>query len=72
MPVLSPEGIVGKVIEVWNGGAKIQVLTDPDFSVGVQTPGHGVAPATTGIASGQTWVRTISQSSSTRARRSSR
>jgi rod shape-determining protein MreC len=54
MPVIAPEGIVGKVIEVWKGGAKIQVLTDPNFSVGVQTPGHGAAaPATTGIASGQ-------------------
>ena len=53
MPVIAPEGIVGKVIEVWNGGAKIQVLTDPNFSVGVQTPGHGASPATTGIASGQ-------------------
>jgi rod shape-determining protein MreC len=53
MPVIAPEGIVGKVIEAWNGGAKIQVLTDPDFSVGVQTPGHGASFATTGIASGQ-------------------
>jgi rod shape-determining protein MreC len=53
MPVIAPEGIVGKVIEVWNGGAKIQVLTDPDFSVGVQTPGHTGSPATTGIASGE-------------------
>ena len=53
MPVMAPEGIVGKVIEVWNGGSKIQVLTDPNFSVGVQTPGHGPSPATTGIASGQ-------------------
>jgi rod shape-determining protein MreC len=53
MPVIAPEGIVGKVIEVWNGGAKIRVLTDPNFSVGVQTPGHGASPATTGIASGQ-------------------
>src|SRR5262249_4211921 len=54
MAVIAPGGIVGKVIEVWEGGSKIQVLTDPQFSVGVQTPGHGVAaPATTGIASGQ-------------------
>jgi rod shape-determining protein MreC len=51
--VMAPEGIVGKVIEVWNGGSKIQVLTDPNFSVGVQTPGNGPSPATTGIASGQ-------------------
>jgi rod shape-determining protein MreC len=54
MPVISPEGIVGKVIEVWNGGSKIRVLTDPEFSVGVQTPGHPPLPATTGIAKGQT------------------
>jgi len=53
MPVIAPEGIVGKVIEVWNGGAMIQVLTDPGFSVGVQTPGHGASPATTGITQGQ-------------------
>src|SRR5262245_3103196 len=54
MPVIAPAGIVGKVIEVWDGGSKIQVLTDPQFSVGVQTPGHGpLAPPTTGIASGQ-------------------
>jgi rod shape-determining protein MreC len=53
MPVIAPEGIVGKVIEVWSGGSQIQVLTDPVFSVGVQTPGHGGSPPTTGIASGQ-------------------
>ncbi len=52
MPVISPQGVVGKVIEVWHGGAKIQVLTDPGFSVGVQTPGHKGGPATTGVAAG--------------------
>jgi rod shape-determining protein MreC len=53
MPVIAPQGIVGKVIEVWKGGAKIQVVTDANFSVGVQTPGHPGSPPTTGIASGQ-------------------
>ena len=55
MPVIGSGGVVvGKVLEVWKGGAKIQVLTDPAFSVGVQTPGHGPgAPPTTGVASGQ-------------------
>jgi rod shape-determining protein MreC len=59
MPVIAPEGIVGKVIEVWNGGAKVQVLTDPNFAVGVQAPGHAASPghpaspATTAVASGQ-------------------
>jgi len=55
MPVIAAGGVVvGKVLDVWNGGASIQVLTDPSFSVGVQTPGHGPgAPATTGLASGK-------------------
>jgi len=53
MAVISPEGLVGRVIEVWRGGAKVRVLTDPTFAVGVQTPGHPGAPATTGAASGQ-------------------
>ncbi len=52
MPVIAPEGIVGQVTEVWNGGANVQVFSDPDFAVGVQTPGHPGSPATTGIASG--------------------
>jgi rod shape-determining protein MreC len=52
MPVISPQGVVGKVINVWSTGATIQVITDPEFSVGVQTPGRKGSPATTGIASG--------------------
>ena len=54
MPVIAPDGsLVGKVIESWKGGAKIRVLTDPAFAVGVQTPAHPPANATTGIAQGQ-------------------
>lgn len=52
MPVIAPEGIVGQITEVWNGGANVQVFSDPEFAVGVQTPGHPGGPATTGIASG--------------------
>jgi len=52
MPVISPEGIVGQVTRVWSTGAQIQVLTDPDFSVGVQTPPHPGSAPTTGIATG--------------------
>jgi rod shape-determining protein MreC len=51
MPVIAPQGVVGKVIEVWSNGAKVQVLTDPDFAVGVQTPPRPGSPATTGVAS---------------------
>jgi rod shape-determining protein MreC len=54
MPVIAPDGsLVGKVIEAWKGGAKIRVLTDDEFAVGVQTPAHPPANATTGIAKGQ-------------------
>jgi len=53
MAVMSPAGLVGKVIETWHGGSKIQVLTDPTFSVGVVTPAHGSAPAEQAVASGQ-------------------
>lgn len=51
MPVIAPQGIVGQVIEVWSNGAKVQVLTDSSFAVGVQTPARPGSPSTTGIAS---------------------
>lgn len=59
MPVMSPSGLVGKVIEAWRGGAKIRVLTDPAFAVGVQTPARPGAPATTGVATGQVGSREL-------------
>ncbi len=52
MPVVSPDGLVGKVIQVWRGGAQVRVLADPAFAVGVQTPSHPHANATTGTATG--------------------
>jgi rod shape-determining protein MreC len=53
MPVISPAGLVGKVIETGRGYSKVQVLTDPEFAVGVQTPAHEGSQATTGVARGQ-------------------
>jgi rod shape-determining protein MreC len=38
MPVISPAGLVGQVIEVWSNGAKVRTLTDPKFAVAVVTP----------------------------------
>ncbi len=51
MPVLAPVGIVGKVIQVYKTSATIQVVTDPDFAVGVTTPAHPGSPPTVGAAS---------------------
>jgi rod shape-determining protein MreC len=59
MPVLAGKGLLGKVIEVWRGGAKVRVLVDSDSAVGVQTeqkPGHD---STTGIAQGRAGSRDI-------------
>jgi rod shape-determining protein MreC len=57
MPVIAPGGpygsLVGNVIESGRGFAKIRVLTDPAFSVGVTLPAHAGSNATNGIASGQ-------------------
>lgn len=52
-PVVSGEGLVGKVVTVRRGSAVVQLLTDPDFRVGANlagekglASGHGSAPMT--------------------------
>ena len=53
MTAIAPDGLVGQVIDAWHGGAKIRVLTDPLFKVGITTlGGHGALPAEA-LASGQ-------------------
>jgi rod shape-determining protein MreC len=53
-PVVAPDGsVVGKILQVWNGGAEIRVLTDPMSAIGVKTPRHPGSEATTGTAEGQ-------------------
>lgn len=46
--VISPEGLIGRVIEVRSGASIIQVLTDPASTVG----GHVVRTRTAGIVEG--------------------
>ena len=46
--VISPEGLVGRVIDVRGGASVIQVLTDPASTVGA----HAVRTRTTGIVEG--------------------
>ena len=46
MTAVAPDGLVGQVIDAWHGGAKIRVLTDPLFKVGITTlGGRGTKPA---------------------------
>jgi len=54
MPVIAPDkSLVGNIIEVGPHYAKIRVVTDPAFAVGVKYPSHPTSDATTGIAQGQ-------------------
>lgn len=52
MPVISPAGLVGLVIDAWPNGAKVRALTDPKFGVTVVTTARPGAPATSTSAAG--------------------
>jgi rod shape-determining protein MreC len=49
MPVVAAGGLVGRVVQVWNGGCNVLLLQDPKFAVGVRM----VRERITGIAQGQ-------------------
>lgn len=49
MPVMSADGLVGKVLESWNGGAKVRLLVDSDSAVGIRV----LPPNVPGIAQGR-------------------
>ena len=60
MPVVGPDGsLVGTVIDVGRNFAKVRVLTDPVFAVGVRAPKHPGSGAATGTASGQRGSRDL-------------
>ena len=49
MPVLGPDGLVGRVLESWEGGAKVLLLIDPNANVGVRIgPQSGIAEGVAG------------------------
>lgn len=49
MAVISPDGLVGRVVEVRPGAAVVQVLTDPASTVSA----HAVRPRTPGVVEGE-------------------
>jgi rod shape-determining protein MreC len=60
MPVVAPDGsLVGTVIEVGRSFAKVRLVTDPDFVVGVTLPAHPDSPAWNSVAEGQTGSREL-------------
>ena len=48
LPVVAPEGLVGRVVEVMPGSAKVQLLTDPVSSVGALLKDQRVTGLVTG------------------------
>lgn len=50
MPVVSGEGLVGRVTDVSDSRAKILLLTDPRMSVGIRLAGSGETGVTQGLA----------------------
>lgn len=50
MPVVSGEGLVGRVIEVSDTRSKVLLLTDPRMSVGIRLAGSGETGVTRGLA----------------------
>lgn len=50
MPVVSGEGLVGRVVDTSNSRAKVLLLTDPRISVGVRLAGSGETGVTRGLA----------------------
>ena len=42
MPVVTPDGIVGKVIAAYPTASEVMLITDPDFAAGVVSQKNGV------------------------------
>jgi rod shape-determining protein MreC len=50
MVVLGPDGLVGRVLDSWNGGSKVLLLIDPESNVGVRVLPGLVSGIAEGIA----------------------
>jgi rod shape-determining protein MreC len=59
MPVRSPKGLVGRVLEVGASTARVLLITDPESVVPVRRATDGVPAFATGRADGQLQVRLI-------------
>ncbi len=50
MVVLGPDGLVGRIIEAWDGGSKVRLLIDPNSGVGVRVLPALVSSVAQGVA----------------------
>ena len=64
MPVLTDEGLVGRVTEVTAGTSLVQLITDPASAVNVQLQGSRAAGLLAAQPNGELWVELIDQNAS--------
>ncbi len=61
MPVLTDEGLVGRVTEVTAGSSRVQLITDPASAVNVQLQGSRADGLLAAQPNGELWVELIDQ-----------
>ena len=61
MPVVSQEGLVGRVAAVTAGAARVQLLTDPDVSITVHLKNANVEAILSGSLTGELTLNQIPQ-----------
>jgi len=61
MPVLTDEGLVGRVTEVTAGTSRVQLITDPASAVNVQLQGSRADGLLAAQPNGELWVELIDQ-----------
>lgn len=57
MPIVSPLGLVGRVLEVGNSSARVLLITDTESSIPVRRAGDGVQAYATGRGDGSLLIR---------------
>jgi len=61
MPVVSSQGLVGRVAAVTAGAARVQLITDPGSAVNVRVQPSGAEAILTGSITGETTIESIPQ-----------
>lgn len=61
MPVVTEEGLVGRIVEVRASLARIQLITDPEIAVNVRLQNSRADGVLTAQINGEIWVNLISQ-----------
>jgi rod shape-determining protein MreC len=67
MPVLTAEGLVGRIDAVTASAARVQLITDPNSAVNVQLPGSGADAMLVGSVTGDLSIEMIPQGSQIKA-----